>query len=114
MKQGFDGKAADALISAQDLAPNDIFNYVVTQLNGQAVAAAADEKAKAIRQLVILLAIVGGLFFVDSIVYCSVLFGVLKRLGQLKTVSDRWRWRTLKGFGSISRVMMRLARSATA
>ncbi len=89
VKQGFDGKAADALISAQDLAPNDIFNYVVTQLNGQAVAAAAAEKAKAIRQLVILLAIVGGLFFVDSIVYCSVLFGVLKRLGQLKTVSDR-------------------------
>jgi hypothetical protein len=44
---------------------------------------------RAIRQLAILLAIVGGLFLIDSVVYCSVLFGVLKRLGQLKAVSDR-------------------------
>ncbi len=89
LKQGFDFKAADALVRGQDLAPNDIFDYVVNQLNAQAVSAAAGERTKAIRQLVILLMIVGGIFFVDSIVYCSVLIGVLKRLGQLKAVSDR-------------------------
>jgi hypothetical protein len=88
-KQGFDFKAADKMVDGQDLAPNDIFDYVVNQLNGQAVDAAAAEKAKAVHQLLILLTIVGGLLLVDSIVYCSVLFGVLKRLGQLKTVSDR-------------------------
>jgi methyl-accepting chemotaxis protein len=89
VKQGFNSKAADALVRADELAPNDIFDYVVTQLNAQAVASAANEKAEAIRQLVILLIIVGALLFVDSIVYCSVLFGVIKRLGQLKAVSDR-------------------------
>jgi len=89
VKQGLNSKAADAMVRADELAPNDIFDYVVTQLNAQAVASAANEKAKAIRQLVILLMIVGGLLVVDSVVYCMVLFGVIKRLGQLKAVSDR-------------------------
>jgi methyl-accepting chemotaxis protein len=89
VKQGFDSKAADALVRADELAPNDIFNYVVSQLNGEAAASASAEKAKAVRQLILLLLIVGGLLVVDTFVYCSVLFGVIKRLGQLKAVSDR-------------------------
>ena len=97
VKQGFDYKAADALVGEQDSAPNDIFDYVVTQLNSQAVAAAAAEKAKTIHQLVILLLLVGGILIVDSIVYCSVLFGVIKRLGQLKAVSDRLAMADIEG-----------------
>jgi methyl-accepting chemotaxis protein len=89
VKQGFNSKVADALVRADELAPNDIFNYVVAQLNGEAAASASAEKAKSVRQLVILLLIVGGLLLVDTLVYCSVLFGVIRRLGQLKAVSDR-------------------------
>jgi methyl-accepting chemotaxis protein len=89
VKQGFNSKGADALVRADELAPNDLFNYVVTQLNAEAAASASAERAKAVRQLLILLSIVGVLLFVDTMIYCSVLFGVIKRLGQLKAVSDR-------------------------
>ncbi len=89
VKQGFNSRAADALVRADELAPNDIFAYVVTQLNAQVVATAAAQKAKTIHQLLILLMVVGGILVVDSLLYCSVLIGVLKRLGQLKAVSDR-------------------------
>jgi methyl-accepting chemotaxis protein len=88
-QQNFNYKAADALVRGQDRGPTDLFDRVAVKLNERVAADAAAEKVKAIRQLVILLAIVGGILLVDSIVYCSVLFGVLKRLGQLKAVSDR-------------------------
>jgi methyl-accepting chemotaxis protein len=89
LKRGFDFKAADTLVRGEDLAPDAIFDYVVAQLNSQAVTAAGAEKARTLHQLLILLVIVGGLLLVDTVVYCSVLFGVIKRLSQLKTVSDR-------------------------
>ena len=85
----FDYKAADAIVRGMDRGPGEHLDNAVAELNAYAVSTAAAQRAKSIRQLMILLAIVGGLFFVDSIVYCSVLFGVLKRLGQLKAVSDR-------------------------
>ncbi len=87
--QKFNFKAADAMVRGQDRAPSDLFDKVVDQLNARVAADAAAQKAKAVHELVMLLLVVGGLFFVDSIVYCSVLIGVLRRLGQLKTVSDR-------------------------
>ena len=85
----FDYKAADAIVRGMDRGPSRLLENAVAELNAHAVSSAAAQKVRAIRQLAILLAIVGGLFLIDSVVYCSVLFGVLKRLGQLKAVSDR-------------------------
>ena len=85
----FDFRGADAMVRGEDRAPSDLFDKVVMRLNARVDTVAADQKAMTIHQLLIVLIVVGGLFFVDSVVYCSVLFGVLKRLGQLKAVSDR-------------------------
>jgi methyl-accepting chemotaxis protein len=114
VKQGFDARGADTLVRGQDRAPNDLFNQVLTQLNARVVTAAAAQRVKTIRQLVILLIVVGGLFFVDSVVYCSVLIGVLKRLGQLKGVSDRLAAADIEGLSIDISVMTRLGRLATA
>jgi hypothetical protein len=89
LKQHFDFRAADALVRGQDRGPSDMFNSVVTQLNARVGQVAAAEDDRAFRQTLTILLVVGGLFFVDSLVYCSVLIGVLKRLGRLKAVSDR-------------------------
>ncbi len=89
LKQHFDFRAADKLVREQDRAPGDIFDHVVVQLNARVAAQAAAEEVRGFHQVIRILLIVGGLFFMDSVVYCSVLFGVLKRLGQLKAVSDR-------------------------
>ncbi len=89
LKQHFDFRAADTLVRGQDRGPGQIFDQVVVQLNGRVAAQAAAEDARGFHEVVRILLIVGGLFFIDSLVYCSVLFGVLKRLGQLKAVSDR-------------------------
>lgn len=89
LNQHFNFRAADALVRGQDRGPSSLFDKVVEQLDARVAAAAAAEQAKTIRQLILILLVVGGLFLVDSIVYCSVLFGVIKRLGQLKAVSDR-------------------------
>jgi methyl-accepting chemotaxis protein len=89
VKQHFDFKAADKLVRGQDSGVGDLFSEVLTRLNARIVGEAAAQRAKTIHQLMILLIVVGGILLVDSLLYCSVLIGVLKRLGQLKAVSDR-------------------------
>ena len=89
LKQHFDFRAADALVRGQDRAPGDVFNAVVAQLNARVSTKAAAEETRGFHQTLLILLVVGGLFFVDSVVYCSVLIGVIRRLGQLKAVSDR-------------------------
>ncbi len=93
----FDYRGADAMVRGEDRAPSDLFDKVVVQLNARVAATAAAQQSRTIRQLVLLLVVVGGLFFVDSVVYCSVLIGVLKRLGQLKAVSDRLAMADIEG-----------------
>ena len=73
----------------QDRAPGDVFNAVVAQLNARVSTKAAAEETRGFHRNLLILLVVGGLFFVDSVVYCSVLIGVIRRLGQLKAVSDR-------------------------
>lgn len=97
MNRHFDYRGADAMVRGVDRGPGDLFDQVVTELNGRVGAVAAAQRAKTIRELLIVLIVVGGLFFVDSVVYCSVLIGVLKRLGQLKAVSDRLAMADIEG-----------------
>jgi len=89
VNQHFNFKAADALVRGQDRAPSNLFDKVTEQLDAQVASASAAERAKAIHRLILILLVVGGILLVDTIVYCSVLFGVIKRLGQLKAVADR-------------------------
>ena len=89
LKKKFDFKAADKLVRGQDRPPTDLFDKVVMQLNARVVTVAAAHRAETIRQLITLFVVVGLLLVVSSVMYCGVLLGVLKRLGQLKAVSDR-------------------------
>ncbi len=97
MNRHFDFRGADAMVRGEDRGPSELFDKVVMQLNARVDAVAAAQQARTIHQLIMLLMVVGGLFFVDSVVYCSVLIGVLKRLGQLKAVSDRLAMADIEG-----------------
>jgi hypothetical protein len=87
--RGFDFKAADALVREADGASNLLLDKVLTQQNDRILAEAAAQRAGTLRQLMLLLIVVGGLVLVDTALYCSVLFGVIQRLGKLKAVADR-------------------------
>ena len=89
VKEKFDFKSADKLVRGQDRPPTDLFDKVVAELNARVVTLTAAQHAATLRQLKILLIVVGALLVLDSYVYCSVLLGVLRRLAQLKGVSDR-------------------------
>jgi hypothetical protein len=89
LKEKFGFKTADKLVRGQDRPTAALLDKVVAQLNARLVTMAAARRAETIRRLITILVVVGLLLVVDSIVYCGVLLGVLKRLGQLKAVSDR-------------------------
>jgi methyl-accepting chemotaxis protein len=95
--RGFDFKAADALVRGVDRGPNLLLGKILTQQNDRIAAEAAAQRAATLRQLMLLLIVVGGIVLVDTVLYCSVLFGVIQRLGKLKAVADRLAVADLEG-----------------
>jgi methyl-accepting chemotaxis protein len=95
--QGFDFKAADTLVRGVDRGPNLLLGKILTQQNDRIAAEAAAQRAATLRQLMLLLIVVGGIVLVDTVLYCSVLFGVIQRLGKLKAVADRLAVADLEG-----------------
>jgi methyl-accepting chemotaxis protein len=95
--QGFDFKAADTLVRGVDRGPNLLLGKILTQQNDRIAAEAAAQRAGTLRQLMLLLIVVGGIVLVDTVLYCSVLFGVIQRLGKLKAVADRLAVADLEG-----------------
>lgn len=62
----------------------------VTLIPDPRVAALAQaQQTKTAHQLLMLLVVFGVILVVDSFFYCGVLFGVFRRLNQLKAVTDR-------------------------
>jgi methyl-accepting chemotaxis protein len=92
-----DFKAADTLVRGVDRGPNLLLDKVLSQQNDRIVAEAAAQRADTLRQLMLLLIVVGGIVLVDTVLYCSVLFGVIQRLGKLKAVADRLAVADLEG-----------------
>jgi methyl-accepting chemotaxis protein len=89
LKQNFDFKGADRLVRGQDRPVSALFDKIAEQLNARVLTEAAEQRTRAIRRLMMLLIVVGVLLLIDLLVYFSSLLGILKRLGQLKAVSDR-------------------------
>lgn len=84
------GIAGSLLIELQSVSANYSNNA------RDAVLADAQHRHTA-HELLILLLVGGVLLAIDSFVYCSVLLGILKRLAQLKAVSDRLALADIKG-----------------
>jgi methyl-accepting chemotaxis protein len=88
LKGHYDFKAADQLVRGQDRPVTDLLDQVVVSLNSQVASVTDAQHARTAHNLQILTIVAAIVLLVDSYFYCSVLFGVFRRLARLKVVSD--------------------------
>lgn len=80
--------AANQLLRSSNRPLTDLVDQVVVRLNAQVAALTAAQRARTTHHLQLLLIAAAIALLVDSYFYCTVLFGVFRRLGGLKVVLD--------------------------